>query len=81
MDLTQLRYKSNIAEYNNWLADLKRAFRGNPARFPNSGQKIILAAVTFDDKLKTTYNSALVAYPALETHWRKFKRWAKETVL
>jgi hypothetical protein len=32
-DITKLRYNCTIAQYENWLFDLKRAFRGDPAKF------------------------------------------------
>src|SRR5438045_9577118 len=80
-DIPKLRYNSTVAQYNNWLVDLKTAFDGDPAKFPTSHQKIILAAITLDEPLKTTYNSATQASPILARHWRKFKRWLYEVVL
>jgi len=76
-----LRYDSNIAQFNNWLQDLKSAFNGDPAKYPTSVQKIILATMTIDEQLKTTYNSTVQAHQAISTHWRKFKRWIKDVVL
>jgi hypothetical protein len=80
-DITQLRYDSNVAQFNNWLEDLKSAFDGDPAKYPTSRQKIILASMTIDEQLKTTYNSAVRAHQAIATHWRKFKRWIQNVVL
>ena len=72
-DITKLRYKSTIAQYNNWLANLKHAFKGDPAKYPTSSQKIILAAMTMDEDLKTTYNSVTSTSPILSRHWHKFE--------
>src|SRR5436190_8584999 len=80
-DITQLEYKSNVAQFNNWLADLESAFDGDPAKYPTSRQKIILASMTMDKELKMTYNSTVRAHLAISTHWRKFKRWAQHVVL
>jgi hypothetical protein len=80
-DITQLRYNSNIAQFNNWLADLRSAFRGDPAKYPTSDQRIILASMTTDEQLKTTFNSTIQVQPAIGTHWRKYKRWMKDVVL
>jgi hypothetical protein len=80
-DITQLRYDSNVAQFNNWLEDLKSAFDGDPAKYPTSRQKIILASMTIDEQLKTTYNSTVQAHPAISHHWRKFKRWIQSVVL
>src|SRR5436190_19118143 len=56
-DIPKLQYNSTVAQYNNWLVDLKTAFNGDPAKFPTSCQKIILAFIHLDEPLKTTYNS------------------------
>lgn len=80
-DITRLRYDSNVAQFNNWLEDLKSAYDGDPAKYPTSRQKIILASMTIDDQLKTTYNSTVRAHPSISTHWRKFKRWIQNVVL
>src|SRR5437773_2579888 len=56
-DLTKLSYDSDVAKYNDWLADLKAAFKGDPAKFPNSGQKIIQASMTLEGQLKSTYHA------------------------
>ena len=80
-DITKLRYDSNVAQYNNWLIDLKAAFDGDPAKFPTGRHKVILASMTIDEQLKTTYNSAAQAQPAISSHWRKFRHWIKDMVL
>ena len=43
--------------------------------------KVAFALVAIDSQLKITYNSTLTTHPAISTHWRKFKRWIRETVL
>ena len=68
-DITKLRYDSTVAQFNNWLADLKSTFDGDPSKFPTSRQKVILASMTIDEQLQTTYNSAAVAFPAIKSHW------------
>ena len=80
-DITRLRYNSNVAQFNNWLADLKSAFDGDPAKFPTNRHKIILASMTMDEQLKTSYNSIVLAHPTISLHWRKFKRWIQSVVL
>ena len=80
-DIPKLRYNSTVAQYHNWLVNLKTTFDGDPAKFPTSHQKIILASITLDEQLKTTYNSATKASPVLSQHWRKFERWLCEVVL
>ena len=75
LDIPKLWYNSTVTQYNNWLVDLKTAFDGDSAKFPTSHQKIILALITLDEQLKTTYNSATQASPILSRHWRKFERW------
>jgi hypothetical protein len=80
-DVTQLRYDSNVAQFNNWLADLKSAFDGDVSKYPTSRQKVIFASMTMDEELKMTYNSIVRVHPAIATHWRKFKRWIQDVVL
>jgi hypothetical protein len=80
-DIPKLAYNSTVAQYNNWLADLKTGFDGDPARFPTSRQKVILASITLDEQLKTTLNSAMKDSPILSQHWRKFERWLRDVVL
>jgi len=80
-DIPKLQYESTVAQYNNWLVDLKTAFDGDPAKYSTSRKKVILAQVTLDEKLKTIFNSASEATPILLRHWRKFKRWTYDTVL
>jgi hypothetical protein len=81
MRITKLRYNSTVAQYENWLFDLKRAFRGDPTKFPTSGEKIILASMTLDEQLKTTFNSNARDSPILTLNWRKFERWIRDVVL
>ena len=80
-EITQLKHDSNVAQFNNWLQDLKAAFFGDPSRFPTNRHKVNFASLTLDEELKTTYNITMMAHPAVSTHWRKFKRWIKRKVL
>ena len=57
--IIQLKYDSTVAQYNNWLADLKTAFDEDPAKFFTSHQKIILASIILNKQLKIVYNSAI----------------------
>jgi len=70
-----------MAQFNNWLKDLKAAFDGDPAKFHTSHQKIILTSMTIDEQLKMTYNSTVCVHPAISTHWQKFKHWIQDVVL
>ena len=72
-DIPKLQYNSTVAQYNNWLVNVKTVFNGDPARFPMNHQKFILATMTLDEQLKTMYNSATQVSPILSQHWRKFE--------
>src|SRR5438045_401943 len=80
-DIPKLRYNSTVAQYNSWLVDLRTTFNGDLAKYPTSHQKIILASITLDKQLKTTYNSATKASPILSQHWHKFEQWIHEVIL
>jgi hypothetical protein len=80
-DITKLCWNSDVTAYNSWLSDLKSAFRGDPSKFATGELKVIFASMTLDEKLKRTYTTIVNNHPAIATHWRKFHRWAKETVL
>jgi hypothetical protein len=80
-DITRLCYNSTVAQYENWVFDLKRAFRGDPAKFLTSSEKIIMASMSLDEQLKTTYNSNARDSPVLTFHWRKFEKWIRDVVL
>ena len=80
-DLPHLSYNSNVAQYTNWLAVLKKVFAVDAAKYPSGSHKIFMAILTLDEQINTTYNSAVQAHPALATHWRKFQRWVKDLVL
>src|SRR5436189_6099051 len=71
--IIQLKYDSIVAQYSNWLADLKTTFNKNPVKFLMSCQKIILASVILDKQLKTIYNNTVTATLILSRHWRKFE--------
>ena len=68
VNLTKLSYDSDLAKYNDWLIDLKVAFKGDPTKFPNSGQKIIQASMTLEGQLKSTYNTATNILPTIMTY-------------
>jgi len=77
-DIIRLCYNSNVAQFNNWLADLRSAFDGDPfdgdpAKFSTNRHKIILASMTMDEQLRTSYNSILLAHLTISSNWRKFK--------
>jgi hypothetical protein len=57
------------------------SFDGDPARYSTGRQKVILATMTMNKTMKTSYTSVTKNHPAISTHWRKFKRWAKVTAL
>ena len=80
-DITKLCYNSTVTQYENWLFDLKRAFRGDPAKFSTNGEKIILASMTLDEQLKTTFNSNARDSSILTLNWHKFERWIRDVVL
>ena len=72
-DISKLQYNSTIAQYNNWLVDLKTVFDGDPAKYSTSCHKIILVSVTLNKQLKIIYNSAIQATSILSQHWQKFE--------
>ena len=72
-DILKLTYNSMVAQFNNWLADLKTDFDENSARFSTSHQKIILILITLDEQLKTIFNSVAKNILILFCHWQKFK--------
>ena len=67
-NLTKLSYDSDLAKYNDWLIDLKVAFKRDPTKFPNSSQKIIQASMTLEGQLKSTYNATTNILPTITTH-------------
>ena len=80
-DITQLKYDSMVAQYNNWLTDIKTTFDGDLMKFSTSCKKIILAIMILDKQLKTVYNSVITISLILSKHWRKFECWLCDTVL
>src|SRR6266487_6921364 len=57
LNILKLMYNNMIAQYNNWLADIKTDFDKDSVRFSINHQKIILILIIFDEQLKTTFNS------------------------
>ena len=56
-DILKLAYNSIIAQYNNWLVNLKTNFDKDSARFFISHQKVILILIILDKQLKIIFNS------------------------
>ena len=67
-EITCLKYDSTLTDFNNWLQDLKSAFKLDPSKFPDNEMKVAFASVALDSQLKTTYNSTLATYPAISTY-------------
>jgi hypothetical protein len=72
-DIPKLAYSSTVAQYKNWLANLKTGFDEDLTRFSTSYQKIILASIILNKQLKIIFNSAVENSSILLQHWRKFK--------
>ncbi len=81
LNILKLTYNSMIAQFNNWLVNLKTDFDEDPARFSTSHQKIILISIMLDEQLKTMFNSAAKDTLILFYHWWKFKNWLQDVVL
>ena len=73
LNISKLVYNSTVAQFNNWLVNLKTDFDEDPARFSTSYQKIILILIILDKQLKTTFNSTAKNTLILSCHWQKFK--------
>ena len=56
-DISKLIYNSIVAQYNNWLTDMKIDFDRDFARFSISYQKIILILIILNEQLKIILNS------------------------
>ena len=67
-DISKLTYNSMIAQYNNWLADVKTDFDKDSARFSISYQKIILILIILDKQLKTMLNNVVQNNSDLSHH-------------
>jgi len=81
LNIFKLTYNSIIAQYNNWLVNLKIDFDEDLIRFSTSHQKIILISITFNEQLKTTFNSVARNISVLSYHWQKFKNWLQDVML
>ena len=81
LNISKLTYNSTVAQYNNWLADVKTGFDKDSARFSISCQKIILTSIMLDKQLKTTFNSVAQDNSNLTHHWHKFECWLWDIVL
>ena len=74
-DISKLMYNSTIAQYNNWLVNLKTDFDEDSARFSINCQKIILISITLNKQLKITFNSTAKNFFILSYYWWKFECW------
>ena len=81
LNILKLAYNNMIAQYNNWLADLKIDFDKDSVKFFTSCQKIILILIIFNKQLKITFNSTVRDISVLSHHWWKFKNWLQDVVL
>ena len=80
-NISKLTYNSIVAQYNNWLADVKTDFDEDSARFFISCQKIILISIILDKQLKITFNSITQDNSDLTHYWHKFEHWLQDIVL
>ena len=80
-DILKLAYNSIIAQYNNWLINLKTDFDEDSARFSISCQKIILTLIILNKQLKIMFNSISQNSLILSCHWHKFEHWFQDVVL
>jgi len=81
LNISKLVYNSMIAQFNNWLVNLKTGFDEDSARFFTSHQKIILISIMLDEQLKIIFNSAVKDTLILSCYWWKFKNWLQEVIL
>jgi len=80
-NITKLWYNSNVAQFSNWLKDLKAAFYDDSAKYSIDYHKIIFVIMIIDEQLKTMFNSVMLDHSAISSHWWKFKHWIKDIVL
>ena len=81
LNIFKLAYNSMIAQFNNWLVNLKTDFNKDSARFSTSHQKIVLISIMLNEQLKITFNSVAKDTLILSHHWQKFKNWLQEVIL
>jgi hypothetical protein len=79
--LTTLRHDGGLVNYQNWLSDVNRAFKADPARFNAAVKRIVFATSWFDSKMKSIWVGESKKRPHLEDHWLKFLRWLDKTHL
>ena len=68
LNISKLTYNSMIAQYNNWLTNVKTDFDRDLARFSISHQKIILISITLNKQLKIILNSIMQNNSNLSHH-------------
>ena len=73
--LTVLRHDGGLVNYHNWLSDVTRAFKADPARFNTAVKRVVFATSWFDQKMKSVWVGESKKRPHLEDHWLKFLRW------
>ncbi|KAN0078790.1 hypothetical protein V8E54_005303 [Elaphomyces granulatus] len=79
--LTILRHDGGLVNYHNWLSDVTRAFKADPARFNAAVKRVVFATSWFDQKMKSIWVGESKKRPHLEDHWLKFLRWIDKTHL
>jgi hypothetical protein len=73
--LTILHHDGGLVNYHNWLSDVTRAFKADPARFNTAVKRVVFATSWFDQKMKSIWVGETKKRPHLEDHWLKFLRW------
>ena len=76
--LTTLRQDGGLVNYQNWLSDVNRAFKADPARFNAAVKRIVFATSWFDSKMKSIWVSES---KKRQDHWLKILRWLDKTHL
>lgn len=76
-----LKQGGGFVNYRLWLQNLHSAYKADRTRFHNAEKRIIFATTHMDDKLLAIWTSDIELMPHLQSHWRKFLRWAQRTHL
>jgi hypothetical protein len=74
-----LKHGGGFVNYRLWLQNLLSAFRADRTRFHNAENRIIKATNHMDEQLLAIWSSDIELMPHLQSHWRKFLRWAEQT--
>jgi len=67
--------------FDDWESKLDLLYEANLNAYTESRTRIATAVGTFVFELRTAYNRAKKAYPAITRHWRKFIKWVQQTAL